>query len=141
YSAMPDEAEPQAVSQWHVARGGRIAFPRVEGDRLRWFLASIETLRPQPPWSILEPDPLIHSEISPNQVDAWIVPGLGFTQDGLRIGYGRGYYDRALAASTSTLKIGFAFSIQCVAKLPTASHDQRLAAVVHEEAFCIAAHR
>lgn len=47
--------------------------------------------------------------------DILIVPILGFKQDGHRIGYGRGYYDRALRAARiqkSITAIGLAFDCQ-----------------------------
>ena len=75
--------------------------------------------------NILEP---AEAEIvSPLEVAAWIVPGLAFTRDGRRLGYGGGWYDRLLAsARKGSLKIGVAHEFQVVEDLPHEPHDIRL---------------
>ena len=87
-------------------------------------IASVESLR-RGPMNILEP---AEAEIvSPSEVAAWIVPGLAFTRDGRRLGYGGGWYDRLLAsARKGSLKIGVAHEFQVVEDLPHEPHDIRL---------------
>ena len=128
YAAVRSEADPAGVVRWFRQRGGQLVFPKVEGERLRWYLAEPEALRSTPPWSIPEPIADPGREVSPAQVDAFIVPGLGFARDGNRIGYGRGFYDRALVGSTA-MTIGFAYEIQVVDTLPAEPHDLRMTAV------------
>lgn len=62
-----------------------------------------------------------------------LVPLLAFDRRGGRLGYGGGYYDRTLAAS-SAFGIGCGFSLQEVDRVPTETHDHRLNAVVTEAA-------
>jgi len=64
--------------------------------------------------------------------DAVLVPGLAFTPRGDRLGRGKGYYDRFLAAlPDSVATIGVCFSIQLVKDLPAhPSRDQRVRFVV-----------
>lgn len=47
-----------------------------------------------------------------------LVPGIGFDTSGRRLGYGRGIYDRLLAA-TPTIAVGVAFPVSCVRKIPS----------------------
>lgn len=61
-----------------------------------------------------------------------IVPGLGFTRSGARIGYGAGYYDRWLAARPQTEAVGIAFECQIVLTLPQDPHDIRMDRLVTE---------
>lgn len=68
---------------------------------------------------ILEP---ISSEKYKGAIDLTITPGLLFDKSGYRLGYGGGYYDRFFA-STSTIKIGVAFSEQLVDTLPHDDYD------------------
>ena len=132
YAAFRSEADPRVVVDWHVGRGRPVAFPRVFNDTLQWFIAPPDTLVPAPPWSIPEPVPGRHEVISSRDIDAWIVPGLAFTADGHRLGYGRGHYDRVLEESAGRIRIGFAFSVQVVRALPDEPHDQRMTAVATE---------
>lgn len=58
-----------------------------------------------------------------------LAPMLGFTRDGHRLGYGGGYYDRALEGLRAAGEVrlcGVAFSAQELAELPFEVHDQRL---------------
>ncbi len=58
-------------------------------------------------WGILEPSGENLVEIQPNQVDMVIIPLLIFDQQGNRVGYGKGFYDRFLQqCRPETLKIG-----------------------------------
>jgi 5-formyltetrahydrofolate cyclo-ligase len=65
-----------------------------------------------------------------------IVPLLSFTQNGDRLGYGGGFYDRTLEhlrARWATLAIGFAFAGQQVDALPLEPTDQPLDLIVTEQ--------
>lgn len=55
-----------------------------------------------------------------------LVPLLGFDDEGYRIGYGGGYYDRTLARLAETRKIvsvGLAFTTQHMSYIPREAHD------------------
>lgn len=70
--------------------------------------------------------------------DLLFVPLAAFDRRGHRIGYGAGYYDRALAVlrrSRRTTAVGLAFSVQEVARVPDAPHDERLDYVLTEHAL------
>jgi len=72
--------------------------------------------------------------VAPQVPDVVIVPGLGFTADGRRLGQGGGWYDRFLPdvrADCATIGVGFA--PQLVAEMPIESHDVRLTMVVTDE--------
>lgn len=57
-----------------------------------------------------------------NRLDLVLVPGLGFTPDGHRLGRGRGYYDRLLP-EVRGLKCGVGFDQQMVDTIPCEPHD------------------
>jgi 5-formyltetrahydrofolate cyclo-ligase len=64
-----------------------------------------------------------------------VVPLLAFDQDGHRLGYGGGYYDRTLAVLRSrgpVTAIGFAFAAQEVPRLPASARDEPLDGIVTE---------
>lgn len=56
-----------------------------------------------------------------------LVPLLAFDDDGWRLGYGGGYYDRTLAAlKPGIIAVGVGYAAQRVEKLPHDERDQRL---------------
>lgn len=63
---------------------------------------------------------------------ALLVPLAAFDRRGHRIGYGKGFYDRALAALPGALAIGLGFAIQEIGAVPNEAHDRALDFVVTE---------
>lgn len=91
-------------------------------------IENLETLV-QGPHGILEPPP--GPIVCPQDVRAWLVPGLAFTKKGGRLGYGGGWYDRFLCQVPKRVpKIGVAYAFQLVDELPTEPHDICLTSVV-----------
>ncbi len=65
--------------------------------------------------------------------DVIIVPVLGFDEQCFRLGYGRGYYDKFLAAQPQAVKIGLAYEkSKIIAGLPHEKHDVPLNIIVTE---------
>jgi 5,10-methenyltetrahydrofolate synthetase len=66
--------------------------------------------------------------------DVVVVPCVGFTADGHRLGYGGGYYDRWLALHPQVTAIGVAWSFAEIAGevLTAGAHDVALAVIVTE---------
>ena len=81
-------------------------------------------------WGIREPaEPC--PILSLTQVEFMLVPGVAFTADGARLGYGGGFYDRLLTfLDRRTARIAAAFQLQMVDQLPEGPHDQRVDQVV-----------
>ena len=52
-----------------------------------------------------------------------LVPGMAFDAKGHRLGRGRGYYDRFLAAHSHIYKIGVCFDFQKVDEVSTDAFD------------------
>jgi len=83
-------------------------------------------------YGILEPRADRVKEISINEVDLIIVPGVGFDESGHRIGHGKGYYDNLLKKSKNSMHIGLAFEFQIVKKIPIESHDLPVNKIITE---------
>jgi len=66
--------------------------------------------------------------------DVVLVPCLGYTASGFRLGYGGGYYDRWLAAHPQVTAVGIAWSATELsdAELAPQPHDQPLMLIVTE---------
>ncbi|MEM6293892.1 MAG: 5-formyltetrahydrofolate cyclo-ligase [Myxococcota bacterium] len=81
-------------------------------------------------FGLLEPAAPTHAQM-PDSVQVVLVPGLAFDRYGGRLGWGRGFYDRALAAVPSALRIGVCLRPGLVATvLPMDAHDRPMHAVV-----------
>jgi 5-formyltetrahydrofolate cyclo-ligase len=62
------------------------------------------------------------AEIPLDCFDLVLVPGVAFDLSGSRLGRGRGFYDRILAAA-SGVKCGVAYDFQLLEQIPTELHD------------------
>ena len=133
YLASQDEVNIDFYIEHMLRMGVKVVAPRWNGET--YCLARLKELDDKHlrrgPMGIREP---VDDDIVPPQdVYAWIVPGLAFTRDGKRLGYGGGWYDRLLAsAPKSAAKIGVAYSFQIVSDLPAEPHDILLTDVVDD---------
>jgi len=81
-----------------------------------------------PTWESMVPGPLGILAPADNvafqgKIDVAVVPGLGFSPEGDRLGFGAGYYDRWLGSRPHVTKIGVAFDFQIVDAIPRSGHD------------------
>ncbi|MGB0581825.1 MAG: 5-formyltetrahydrofolate cyclo-ligase [Limisphaerales bacterium] len=129
FSPLPDE--PQFSEVWESNDGKTLCLPRFVADTGAYeaaVIANRETDLVKGKFGIPEPGPECSSLLL-NQLDLVLVPGVAFTPFGARLGRGRGFYDRILAAVTGR-KIGVAFDEQLVDELPVESHDQWVDAIL-----------
>jgi 5-formyltetrahydrofolate cyclo-ligase len=84
-------------------------------------------------WDIPEPDPARCPRRAIGDVDLALVPALVIGEDGYRIGYGAGYFDRLLAGRTpATYCVTALPSMFVVESVPHESWDQVLDLIVDE---------
>ena len=106
YNPLPDEIDVLPILEKFKAVK-RFFMPVVCGDILK-ILPYTEKQR-RGAYNISEP---VGSDyVSINDIDLAIVPGVGFTADGHRLGRGKGYYDRLLSGA-ACYKMGVCFSCQ-----------------------------
>ncbi len=120
YAAQGSEIDPQFIEHGLPPH----AFPRVSDGNLFFHLSDWKALRPGF-GNIPEPDaggPLV----TPDLV---LVPLVGATLAGQRLGQGGGYYDRTVArlrAGGAVIAMGLAWDVQIVATLPADPWDEWL---------------
>lgn len=83
-------------------------------------------------YNILTPKKEFIREVSPSIIDLVIVPGLVFSKEGYRVGYGGGYYDRFLRY-LDVLKVGVCFHMQLQDEVPVGKYDIPVDIVVTDE--------
>ncbi|KQT87074.1 5-formyltetrahydrofolate cyclo-ligase [Methylobacterium sp. Leaf469] len=125
------EVDPRPLMERLFARSQRVALPKVTPDGLvfREWRAGDALVRGG--FGLSEPD----DSLPPLDPTALIVPLAAYDTRGHRIGYGRGYYDQAIARlgrNGPVLTIGIAFSVQAVDEVPAESHDQPLDHLITE---------
>lgn len=131
YSALQNELDP-APAIWRLrSRGVRISYPRIEAPGvldLHYVDHELELI--PGPFGLAQPSE--HAPRTPHDlIDAVIIPGVAFDQQGMRLGYGGGYYDRLLPmCRTDCLRIGIAFDEQIVHHIPAEDHDASVDVIV-----------
>jgi 5-formyltetrahydrofolate cyclo-ligase len=69
--------------------------------------------------------------VAPAAIDLVVAPGLGFDEQGGRLGRGGAFYDRFFqTADLHARRYGLAFEEQILAAVPTAAHDQPVDCVI-----------
>lgn len=126
----PTPTEPDLDLLWDLGllEYHLVSYPRCEGDVLsfRPILALSELVRER--FGIRAPAPGPRLE----QLDLIVVPGLAFTDQGVRLGRGAGFYDRFLfTIPATTVKIGVCFESQRISEIPHEFHDVKMDAVVY----------
>lgn len=142
YWPIRSEIDPRPLLDAARALGHRVALP---------VLIDTETLRFRI-WNLA--DPLVSAgfgTVGPDASAPEVVPDIvflplaGFDRGGHRIGYGKGHYDRAIAALAGLghrpLLAGLAFAVQEVDKVPSEPHDIPLDYIVTEDELIAATPR
>jgi 5-formyltetrahydrofolate cyclo-ligase len=136
YLSFGSEFDTAQLLQAFSAREARTVLPRVDrvhrclhlfhvGDLARDTVEGI--------WGIRQPLADRCIEARKEEIDLVIMPGLGFTFRGERLGYGGGFYDRLLGGwREHPPLIAPAFDVQIVDTLPLDPHDMPVDLVVTE---------
>lgn len=117
YAAVGDEIDPTQIEHGFAA----IAFPRIIGSQISFHRASWDQLVPGS-FGIPQPSPDAQ-QVAP---DLLLVPLLAVTPAGVRLGQGKGHYDRAIAelrriAPVQT--VALAWDVQIADALPVDPWD------------------
>lgn len=131
YAANAEELDPASAIETLHGAGKAIGMPRIEGPGALGIhlVAHGDELEPGP-LGIRQPRREA-PRLSLDSIDVVIVPGVAFDENGYRLGYGGGYYDRLLPMlRVDCVRVGLAYDEQVVSDLPAAAHDQRVHLVV-----------
>ena len=130
YCSIRSEVATSGIFAAAVQAGKRVLYPRTVGTTLEFVsVESLEALVASR-FGICEPQ---SGEAFPlTAIDLLVLPGVAFDAKGIRLGYGLGCYDRALAEAGRPILAGLAYDFQVVAALPREEHDIPVDFVVTE---------
>jgi len=133
YASFGSEINTWGIAEKLLSDGKTVAFPLCgkEGRMTFHTVTSLSQLSPGS-YGIPEPDSSIPQPDITNDTIC-IVPGLAFTGDGGRLGYGGGFYDRFLAAHPEVFTIAPAYEAMITDSLPMLEHDLKINMIVTEE--------
>ncbi|MEY2849483.1 MAG: hypothetical protein RI885_2150 [Actinomycetota bacterium] len=131
YLGVTGEPDVQPFVDWAVSRGIRVLMPVSRDDGLLdWVVTSgegaVEGLFgwPEPRGELLGP-------IAINDVDLIVVPAATVDRTGMRMGWGRGYFDRTLGSMEKCPPVyAVIFDSELVDSVPSEVHDKRVDGVV-----------
>lgn len=131
YWPIRDEIDCKPVLTRLMDTGQPVCLPVVMGDEEPLQLRLWEDGQPLYPSGFGTLAPAEHApQVEPDIV---LIPLLAFDRLGTRLGYGKGYYDRTLAAlGKKPLLVGYAFAAQELDYIPREDHDLPLDLLVTE---------
>ncbi len=132
YAPLGTEVDSGEIARRALARGVRVLYPRVvPGERRLAFARCAPGDLVRGALGVAEP-PAEVPEVDVEDIACVVLPGVAFSQDGLRLGRGGGYYDATLERMPRAARVGVGYDVQLVPKLPREVHDASLDAVVTE---------
>ena len=131
YWPIRSEVDPRPLMRALLRRGQDIALSQILHPHLSWRLWRPGDVLVRGGFGVREPGPDA-PECFP---DALLVPLAAFDRRGGRLGYGKGHFDRAIAALSRmhpVLTVGLAYAAQEIDAVPSEAHDRRLDFVMTE---------
>ena len=138
YAALPQELDTAPLIALARARGCRIFLPRIDHRRRSRAMQFIEMAGPMRRNRLGIAEPQAATALPARWLDVVFLPLVGFDRNGVRLGAGGGFYDRAFAFRQlrsvwhAPRLIGLAYAFQEVASIGAAAHDVLMDAVVTE---------
>lgn len=122
YIPIRGEIDPGPLMAALAAAGWQLALPRIEGEELSFRAHRPGDVLACGGFGLTEPQ-ADAPRVTPAMI---LVPLLAFDRRGHRLGYGRGYYDRALRRMAGAVTIGLGHCGQEVPRVPVQAHDVSL---------------
>src|ERR1017187_4042395 len=129
YISFRSEVETREFIETEIKSGIRVVVPVVEQKDFNPFLihTEIRGLTNIKKGMFGLEEPIEQTPTSLEALDAVIVPIVAFDRSGMRLGYGKGFYDRFLGELPKSVeRIGIAFSAQEFEHIPKLPHDELL---------------
>ena len=123
YGYLPYNQEVRTVPMLEQALrdGKKVAVPKCYGDEMRFIY--MDDLSQVAPGYADIPEPIADEPVAEDKTALVLMPGMAFTKNGDRMGYGGGFYDKFLAAEPEHPTVALCYDFQMVESLPTEEYD------------------
>jgi 5-formyltetrahydrofolate cyclo-ligase len=134
YAAIRSEVDLTAFCERAWKDGKSLFFPKVDGKNMDFYRVTDFGQLKKGAFFVPEPD----SDVCPQATGqeaaqaVLLVPGVAFSGDGYRIGYGGGFYDRYLEGRSEIYPVGICFTEQLTQDFVPQAHDRRMREVITE---------
>lgn len=123
YGYLPYNQEVRTVPMLERAMkdGKRVAVPKCYGEEMR-FIYMDDLSKVEKGYANI-PEPIADGPVADDPTALVLMPGLAFTEDGKRMGYGGGFYDKFLASEPNHPTVALCYGFQMVDYIPTEDYD------------------
>ena len=129
YYPIGSEIFTQDIIQELLSKGREVFLPKVIGESMEFRkIIDFSSLEPGN-FDIMEPKEECPGD---NNLDVILIPTVGISQTGVRLGYGYGFYDRFLAKN-KTVAISLTLEKQIIKNIPKSEHDIIMDWIVTED--------
>ena len=129
YFPIGSEVDTRVIMLDILKHDKNLLLPRIVNDNLEFYIVpNLEKLE-KGSFEIMEPK---DSCKKAEKIDCVLIPTVGVSKSGVRLGYGKGYYDRFLSL-IDAVKISLTYSKQIVKSIPNDSHDVKMDLIVTED--------
>jgi 5-formyltetrahydrofolate cyclo-ligase len=140
YAAFGSEVETEGLVRAALGEGKRVVLPRTDKVRrvleLHYVCDPVDEHVAPGTWGIPEPRADRCGTAEATDIDLVVAPGLAFDEEGGRLGYGGGYYDRMLrdmdAKGHRPKVVALAYERQIAGDVPRGRGDWPVGVVVTE---------
>ncbi len=131
YYPIGSEVLTQDILQEILSSGRELFLPKVIGDEIEFRKITDFSCLEKGSFDIMEPKDDCPTG---NNLDLLLVPTVGISQDGVRLGYGHGFYDKFLSKNQIET-VSLIFEKQVIKKIPRTEHDIIMNWILTEDRF------
>jgi len=131
YYPIGSEVLTQDILQEILSSGRELFLPKVVEDEIEFRKITDFSCLEKGNFDIMEPKDDCPAD---NNLDLLLVPTVGISQDGVRLGYGHGFYDKFLSKN-KVETISLIYEKQVIKKIPHSEYDIIMNWILTEDRF------
>lgn len=131
YLSAPDEPDVRPFLAWAFEHGVRVLLPITREDGLLDWAVGDGTTEREGLFGMPEVVGEVLSPLALGDVDAILAPAAAVGHDGVRMGWGRGYYDKTLGSMANRPPVyAVIFDAEYLDEVPRETHDEPVDGII-----------